>query len=169
MQQYFLNFFPTLLKSELIKNCKYIIDFLRTKNVPVVYTAQPGSMTPEQRGLLRDFWGSGMNADPQHARVAESVKPEQDETVLTKWRYSAFFNTQLGDILRESGRDQLIICGVYAHIGILVTAIEAYSRDLQTFLVKNAIADFSEDKHVMALQYAANCCSVITSVEEIIS
>ncbi|CAO0836759.1 hypothetical protein SMICM17S_04668 [Streptomyces microflavus] len=28
--------------------------------MPVAYTAQPGSMTPEQRGLLKDFWGPGI-------------------------------------------------------------------------------------------------------------
>ena len=30
--------------------------------VPIAYTAQPGDMNQQQRGLLNDFWGPGMTA-----------------------------------------------------------------------------------------------------------
>ena len=58
--------------------------------------------------------------------------------------------------MRGHGRDQLVICGVYAHVGILMTAHEGFSNDIQTFLVADAIADFSADFHRMALEYAAD-------------
>ena len=35
--------------------------------MPVVYSAQPGGQTPEERGLLQDFWGPGL-PDDAHAR-----------------------------------------------------------------------------------------------------
>jgi isochorismate hydrolase len=70
-------------------------------------------------------------------------------------------------MMRAQRRDQLIICGVYAHIGILVTAIEAFSNDIQPFLVADAIGDFSAEFHRMAINYAALRCAVVTTTQEV--
>ena len=40
-------------------------------------------------------------------------------------RYSAFVDSELSGQLQRLGRDQLWICGVYAHIGCMVTAYDA--------------------------------------------
>lgn len=165
MQQYFLDAMPEKLRAELIANCKALLDRARQFNVPVVYTAQRGDMTQQQRGLLKDFWGSGMTSEPAHTAIVKELTPRPDDSVLAKWRYSAFFDTELEQLLVQEGRDQIVICGVYAHIGVLVTAIDAYSRNVETFLVKDAIADFSEEAHAQALTYAAECCAVVLATE----
>jgi len=41
--------------------------------VPVAYTMQPGSMTDDEGGLLKDFWGPGMRADLVAATPAAMV------------------------------------------------------------------------------------------------
>lgn len=134
--------------------------------MPVAYTAQPGGMTTEQRGLLLDFWGPGMRMDPVDREVVESLAPAPGDWLLTKWRYSAFFRSDLLQRMREEGRDQLILCGVYAHVGVLMTAVDAFTNDIRPFLVADAVADFSAAHHRLALEYAAARCAMLITAKE---
>lgn len=93
--------------------------------------------------------------------------PRDGDTLLTKWKYSAFVRTDLLERLREQGRDQLVVTGVYAHIGVLMTARYAWMRDVQAFVVADAVADFSEREHRMALEWAAGRCAVVTTTDRV--
>ncbi|AIK36235.1 MULTISPECIES: isochorismatase [Bacillus] len=162
MQEYFLDAYHAeeSPRVELISNIQSIRKTCKEIGVPVVYTAQPGGQTLEQRGLLQDFWGAGIPDGPHKKKIVDELTPDEDDIFLTKWRYSAFKKTNLLEILREQGRDQLIICGVYAHIGCLLTACEAFMDGIQPFFVADAVADFSQEHHKQALQYASDRCAV---------
>ncbi|MEU7612581.1 isochorismatase family protein [Micromonospora sp. NPDC049204] len=162
MQRYFLRPFPAGQSplTDLLANVMKLLAAARAARVPVLYTAQPGGMSRRDRGLLHDLWGPGMSSAEADRGIADDVAPEPGDTVLTKWRYSAFFRSDLEERLRGSGRDQIIVCGVYAHMGCLITASDAFSRDIQPFLVSDALADLSLDDHLMALRYAADRCAV---------
>jgi len=168
MQHYFLDPFPEQPRTRLVANVAALRDRAAAAGMPVAYTAQPGGMTDADRGLQRDIWGPGMRVDPEHRRVVPPLEPRDGDWVLTKWRYSAFFRTDLLDRLRSSGRDQLVICGVYAHLGVLVSAIEAYSNDIEAFVVADAVADFSADHHRAALAHAASSCAVVLTAKEVV-
>ncbi|UPK43851.1 isochorismatase family protein [Paenibacillus pabuli] len=162
MQQYFMNAF-TAGQSPVVELIDHILQ-LRSKchelGIPVVYSAQPGGQTPEQRGLQLDFWGAGIDGGPVQKEIIEALAPASQDTFMTKWRYSAFQKTELFELMQRDGRDQLIVCGIYAHIGCLMTSCEAFMRDIQAFLVADAVADFSAEKHRMALTYASERCAV---------
>lgn len=161
MQRYFLKPFAASLRDELISNVAVLCQRGRNSSMPVAFSGQPGGMTTEQRGLLNDFWGPGMKVDPEDRKVVEGLEVCEADWISPKWRYSAFFQSGLLDRMRAAGRDQLVICGVYAHIGVLSTAIESFTNDIQTFLVADAVADFSEREHQLALRYASQRCAVL--------
>jgi bifunctional isochorismate lyase/aryl carrier protein len=161
MQQYFVDAFPASHApiTDLVENIALLRETARSLGMPVIYTAQPGGMTPTQRGLLHDFWGPGMGVDADRQIIA-SLTPGPQDVVLTKWRYSAFHGTTLANLLHRYRCDQLVICGIYAHIGCLMTACDAFTRDIEAFLVADAVADFSLAHHMMGLDYAAQRCAV---------
>ncbi|GLZ29315.1 putative isochorismatase PhzD [Lentzea sp. NBRC 105346] len=169
MQRYFVRPFAPVQARELVANCAALVDRARALGIPVAYTAQPGGMTPEQRGLLKDIWGPGMTTTPEDREVIDELAPDADSALFTKWRYSAFFNNGLLDYLRTLGRDQLIICGVYAHVGCLMTAVDAFTNDIETFFVADATADFTPEYHRLALDYAAARCAVVLTTSAILS
>ncbi|MFJ3930330.1 MULTISPECIES: isochorismatase family protein [unclassified Streptomyces] len=171
LQKFFLSPFPAGEQpvTDLVRNAGELRDRCAALGMPVAYTAQPGGMTPEQRGLLADFWGPGMTPSPEHREVVERVAPAPGDWMLTKWRYSAFFRTDLLERMRRADRDQLVVCGVYAHVGVLATAVEAFTHDIRTFLVADAVADFGWAEHRGALEYAAGRCAAVTTTKELLA
>jgi bifunctional isochorismate lyase / aryl carrier protein len=135
--------------------------------IPVVYTMQPGDQHPSRRGILADFWGPGLTTG-RDTEVTEVLTPRETDIQVTKWRYSAFQRTDLRQLLGHHGRDQLIVTGVYAHMGCLLSAAEAFMSDVQPFFVADATADFTEDEHRMALDYAAKRCSAVVTTDTVV-
>ncbi|MEY9929168.1 isochorismate hydrolase [Catenulispora sp. GP43] len=170
MQEYFLRFFPAGREplETVLRNAVRLREACADLGVPVVYTAQPGAMSPRQRGLLAELWGPGMGAVEADRAIVPELAPKPGDRVLTKWRYSAFHRTPLADVLWQTGRDQLIVCGVFAHIGCLTSCVDAFSRDVQAFLAADAVADFSAEKHRLALAMAAESCAATPTTDRLL-
>ena len=176
MQRYFVRAFelerdghplPDAQINIAIANIRRLLDAAHAANIPVYYTAQPPRQNPADRRLLTDFWGDGLQ-DDKNARILDELAPIEADTVLTKWRYSAFVRSPLEEQLKDLGRDQLIIGGIYAHIGCLTTALEAFMRDIQPFMVADALADFTEKEHRMACEYASGRCARVLNTAEVL-
>ncbi|NYT57599.1 isochorismatase family protein [Alcaligenaceae bacterium] len=171
MQHYFLHKYdvhaepiPTLVRhiSTLRQEC-------HERGIPVIYTAQPSVQPAQDRALLTDFWGPGLSDPSNAAQVAiiDALAPAPQDIVLTKWRYSAFYRSALKKLMQDEGRDQLIISGIYSHIGCMTTALDAFMNDIQPFFVSDATADFSAAEHAMAIEYVAQLCGVSTSTRQL--
>ncbi|MFD3810186.1 isochorismatase family protein [Rhodococcus sp. NPDC058639] len=170
MQEYFVRSFDRA--ADPLATVVPHIDLLRNTahdvGAPVVYTAQPGDQDPADRALLSDFWGPGLSEDPAETSIIAELAPHAGDTMLTKWRYSAFIRTDLLERMREWGRDQLIVTGVYAHIGCLTTALDGFMNDIQVFFVSDATADFSQREHADALSYVASRCAVVLPTHDVV-
>lgn len=170
MQEYFLNFWgeDSEMMETVVANIAVLRDFCKKNGIPVYYTAQPKEQSDEDRALLNDMWGPGLTRSPEQQRVIAALAPDTQDTVLVKWRYSAFHRSPLEQMLKETGRNQLIITGVYAHIGCMTTATDAFMRDIKPFFVADALADFSRDEHLMSLKYVAGRSGRVVMTDELL-
>lgn len=171
MQHYFVDFYgpDNPLINQVIDHIATLIRQARALGMPVVYTAQPAEQSQADRALLNDMWGPGLTRAPERQPIVPALAPEPQDTVLTKWRYSAFCRSPLAELMAEWGRDQLVICGIYGHIGVMQTAVDAFMRDIRPFLVADAIADFSREDHLLALSYVSRNAGRVISVAEVMA
>ncbi|MCP3424998.1 isochorismatase family protein [Rothia sp. AR01] len=169
MQNHFIDAFDRRPESQIelaIEEIASLRVHCAEAGVPSIYTAQPPSQDPADRQLLTEFWGPGLD-DERAASIIDRLTPTERDTILTKWRYSAFFRSDLEHRMRNHGRDQLIITGVYSHIGCLTTALAAFMLGFQVFFVSDAQADFTEADHRMALEYVAKRCGQTCLSEDV--
>lgn len=157
MQRYFLRGYEsTEFVERLVGRIVQLRAYCDALGIPVYYTAQPGDQRPEDRGLLCDVWGPGLSSRAEDVSIVDALAPRARDVVLTKHRYSAYAKSDFLDRLRAAGTRQLIVCGVYAHIGCLVTATETFMADIQPFFVADALGDFSRERHQLAIDYVAS-------------
>ena len=84
---------------------------------------------------------------PQHGRegswgwqIVDALAPAEDETVLRKVRYDAFYGTPLDHLLRVWQVDTLVICGTLANICVHYTAASAALRWYDVVIPRDAIS-----------------------------
>ncbi|EHN8850104.1 isochorismatase family protein [Enterobacter hormaechei] len=170
MQEYFLNFWGenSDMMQQVVANIAKLRAYCKEHNIPVYYTAQPKDQSDEDRALLNDMWGPGLTRSPEQQCIVAELTPDEADTVLVKWRYSAFHRSPLEQMLKETGRNQLLITGVYAHIGCMTTATDAFMRDIKPFFIADALADFTRDEHLMSLKYVAGRSGRVVMTDELL-
>ncbi|MFC9438198.1 isochorismatase family protein [Nocardia sp. NPDC057030] len=166
MQRYFIDAYELDQEpiSTVIANIRRLREWCNAAGVPVIYTMQPGDQHPSRRGILADFWGSGLTTGPA-TEVVGDLTPGPADIQVTKWRYSAFQRTDLRELLNHYNRDQLVVTGVYAHMGCMLSAADAFMNDIKPFVVLDATADFGRDEHLMAMNYVARRCGAVTTTD----
>lgn len=171
MQRYFCAPFPThgAPLPGVVAHIARLASAARAAGIPVFYTAQKGDQFRPDRGLQADLWGPGMTADPDHETILPDLAPQPGDITLVKHRYSAFQRSNLETLMRARARDQLLITGIYAHIGCLATAAEAFQRDIQPFAIGDAQADFDRARHDMAMGWVAGCCGGVMTTEAVLA
>jgi len=99
------------------------------------------------------------NMLPQHCIAGSDeieIIPELSEypgEIITKTRYSAFYNTSLLQKLKQLEPDKLIICGVCTDICVLFTTADAVYRGYRVEIPVDCVASFDEDGHRFALKH----------------
>lgn len=147
-QKYFFSFLGAELHTTIVDNTNAVVGWARSYGVPIVLSGQAGYGDRLERGIIRDLWGLGMTTDPENIGFVNNLRFSASDCQIVKYRYSAFAATALENIMRAASRDQLIICGVFASVGIAATAFDCVNKDIQSFLVPDAIADFDAESHV---------------------
>jgi nicotinate phosphoribosyltransferase len=91
-------------------------------------------------------------AGTQEAEIIPELAHHPGE-VITKTRFSGFFDTSLGEKLRDLDPTKLIVCGVCTDICVMHTVSDARNRDYDVEVPVDCVASLDPQAHRFALQH----------------
>jgi nicotinamidase-related amidase len=117
-----------------IPNIKALLDLARESGIRVVFTQDTHSDgDPEW-----EIWPEHVREGSWGWEIVDELKPLEDELVIRKVRYDAFYGTHLDHFLRFWGVGNLIICGTVANICVHYTAASAALRWYDVVIPRDA-------------------------------
>jgi nicotinamidase-related amidase len=145
-----------------IQPIRALLDLARGSGMEVVFTQDTHSDgDPEW-----EIWGEHCREGSWGWQVVDELAPREDEAIVRKPRYDAFYGTQLEHMLRQWGVDTLIICGTVANICVFYTAAGAAMRWFNVVVPKDCISSFNDfDMEASLSQTATLLGEVVGSVD----
>jgi nicotinamidase-related amidase len=86
------------------------------------------------------------------AQVIDELKPQPQDYMIPKFRWSAFHQTYLDLALRSRNIDTLLIAGGSTDVGVASTAYAARDMDYNLVIVSDACTSPEEDNHRQFMQ-----------------
>lgn len=132
---------------KMVPRLKKVIETCRSEDVLVIYTRHVLRENGANAGLLEEFYQAvrGKKAHvpgSEGVKVYDEISPGKDDIVISKHRYSAFYETELDTILKNMGIDTLIISGVLTNLCCESTARDAMFRDYRVIFLQDCNATF---------------------------
>ena len=105
-------------------------------------------------------------ADSPQSEIITELKKYPGK-IITKQRYSGFFDTQLEKDLEKLKPQKLIVCGVCTDICVLHTVADARNRDYNVEVPVDCVASFNAEAHKWALEHMSKILGAhLTRIEE---
>ncbi|QSX00981.1 cysteine hydrolase family protein [Haloterrigena alkaliphila] len=134
-----------------------LVDRARDAGAQVIYTRDVHP--PEQFDDAHyydefDQWGEHVLEGSWDAEIVAELTVEDEDHVVEKHTYDAFYNTELEGWLNARGIDDLAICGTLANVCVLHTGGSAGLRDFRPLMVEDCIGAIEDDHKEYAVDHA---------------
>lgn len=164
---------PVVRTQAAIEPCRRLIGLARLASVPVIYSryvlardyADAGVIVNELWPHLKD--AGALRAGTRDIEILDGLRPLPGDIVIDKNRPSAFFGTELARILGRLDTTRLVVCGVTTNCCVESTVRDAGQRDFHTFVVADAVAEYEEDRHEIALKSMARLFGHVVSLADV--
>jgi nicotinamidase-related amidase len=129
--------------AKLLRKTRALIEPLRRVRTRANAASVPVIYVNDNRGRWRSdrssFVAHCAAPQSQGRELAQALQPESRDYFVFKPKHSAFYATPLEALLKHLGTQRLILAGVTLEQCILMTAIEAYLRDYELFVLNDCV------------------------------
>ncbi len=159
-----------------VPNMKRLIQHCRMNNIPVIFTVYSRTHQYLDRPSTSPLMPSrfpGLDIDQSlffiKGDVWHELAPTNGEIVIHKSSYGAFFETPLETILKNLGKDTVIICGTLTNFCCSTTARQAYERSFKVVFGSDVTATHFPEFHEIELQVLRRGFAKVMSLNELLT
>jgi nicotinamidase-related amidase len=134
--------------AQLVRNAGILLDGAAELSVPVLFTEQ---------------YVKGLGPT-----LAELKDKAPTAACHEKLSFSCCGNQEFVRQIKESGRTQIVICGMETHVCVLQTVIDLLGNGYNVHLVKDAVMSRSNDNRQTAIEAMMQAGAVPTSTESVV-
>lgn len=158
------HYFFHALHSTALPNMTKLQQAARDANIEPLYTVIE-SLTVDGRDRSLDYKISGFNISKgsPDGKVADEMKPTDDEMVFKKSSSSPFISTNIHYILGNLDVKSLIICGLLTDQCISSAVRDACDLGYLVTLATDACTTYSRERHEQSLGHIKGYCRQITT------
>ncbi len=166
----FLDRWSTTDRASLIGGVQSLAEMFRTARRPIVWVRQ--EFEPDLSDAFQEMRLKNVRITikgTRGAKIVPELTPRSEDHHVIKKRYSAFFGTELDRLIAERSIDAIVLAGINTHACIRVTAIDAYQRDLQVIIPKEAVGSYDRSHGDISLSYMDGKIASVISLDELAS
>lgn len=149
---------------EMLAPLRRLIDGFAHRGNLIVYTRFSLSEGDEQFARFGDKY---CIEGTKGAEFIDEMRPLRGP-VIRKRKHSAFFETELDEILREDGISDVYLCGLQTHICIMTTAADASFRGYRAIAVADCVVSSQEQNKIQALEWIRRYVGEVQLSEEVL-
>ncbi len=164
----FLEKWSPASRDRLAASIQELVAMMRRSGNPIIWVRQ--EFEPDLRDAFPEMREKGIRITIRGtpgARITSLLDVAPSDTVVVKKRYSAFFGTNLDQLLTEHRVNVLILAGINTHACVRMTAIDAYQRDLSVVLAAECIDSYDREHHEISLRYMKDKIALVLTNAEI--
>jgi len=157
-----------------IPKVKTLIQFCRKHNIPVIFTAFAKTHDYKDRPKTGPFMPNRYRYDYDDSqlfvegKILQELQPREDEIVILKPSYGAFYDTPLETILKNLEKDTIIICGTMTNFCCGMTARQAYERSFKVIFGSDITSTDDPKMQEVELKVLRKGFAKVKTYEEII-
>ena len=155
---------------EAIGPIRELVDHAREAGVRIVYTRDvhpPDQFEDAHYYDEFERWGEHVLEGSWEAEIVEELEVHEEDRVVEKHTYDAFYQTELDGWLSARNVKDLVFCGTLANVCVLHTAGSAGLRDYRPVLVEEATGHIEPDHREYALDHADWLFGEVVSSEDV--
>jgi maleamate amidohydrolase len=114
-----------------------LLEKSREKGIPVIFTKGYTEGFESGTGL----WKGGTGKTEEENTIVAQIAPRKEEIVIQKRRPSAFFGTNLVDMLIFHGIDTCVIVGLTTSGCVRGTVVDAFSYNFRVIIPEECVGD----------------------------
>jgi nicotinamidase-related amidase len=153
----------------ILPNVSRLVRAFRAAGRPVVFTRHVHHPEGLDAGIMGQWWEGRCIEGTPESEVHPDLAPLPGEKVITKHRYSAFYNTDLELVLRCLKVEDLVVSGVMTNLCCESTARDAYYRDYRILIPADGTGATTEQMHLASLLNLAYGFAYVTTTDAILA